>query len=190
MTTERPSPYERLEFLGDSVLGFTIANLLYEEFPQFAEGELTRIRAATVSRKSCAVVARQLGLHEGFADTWHDEALRRSDNVLAAVVEVAIAVCFLQYGLETVRPAVAEAFRNRIEEALAAPADFKTRLQEALARRAATVRYVVEDASGPPHDRTFTCVAVIDDQEVGRGRGRSKKEAEQEAAREALEREA
>ena len=142
------------------------------------------MRAAVVSRKSCAVVARQLRLDQ---DTGLDEKLRQSENVLAAVVEVAIALCFLEYGLDAVRPAVVAAFRERVEDALAAPRDYKTRLQEELARRSATVRYVVEDEQGPAHDRTFTCAALIEDEEVGRGTGRSKKEAEQEAARQALE---
>lgn len=185
-TTVRPSPYERLEFLGDSVLGFTIAEALYDRYPGFSEGDLTRVRAAVVSRRACAEVGRRLGLDERLAAIHGVGQVSRSDNVVAAVVEVAIASCYLEFGLDPVRTAVTTAFAEHLERAVEAPGDFKTQLQEELARRGLSVAYAVVEQQGPPHDRVFTSVAVVEGDEAGRGTGRSKKDAEQQAAKQAL----
>jgi ribonuclease-3 len=107
--------------------------------------------------------------------------------MLASVVEAVIGACYLAFGYETTVAAVVEAFTPEIEDALERPVDFKSALQERLARRGDGVHYKVIKEEGPPHQRTFTVAAVIAGAEVGRGRGRSKKDAEQEAAREALE---
>ena len=111
----------------------------------------------------------------------------RSDNVVAAVVEVVIASCYLEFGLDAVQAAVVEAFGEQLERAVEAPGDYKTQLQEELARRGLSVAYAVVDQTGPPHDRRFTCVALVAGEEAGRGTGRSKKDAEQEAAKQALD---
>jgi ribonuclease-3 len=108
--------------------------------------------------------------------------------VLAAILEAALAALFLEHGFERIERAVVAAFDSRIEYALTSHVDHKTELQEALARTGRSVVYTVLELEGPPHDRRFTCAAVVGDEEVGRGAGRSKKAAEQEAAREALER--
>jgi len=117
-----------------------------------------------------------------------DELVRlsRNRNVLAALLEAALGALFLEYGFEQIEEAVVAAFSGQIEYALTTHVDHKTELQEALARMGRAVTYSVLDVEGPPHDRTFTCAAVIDGEETGVGKGPSKKAAEQEAAREAL----
>jgi ribonuclease-3 len=192
----RESSYERLEFLGDSVLGLAIAQHLYRRFPEEPEGELARIRAHVVSRSSCAAAARELDLgtllveaakaHPAEAES-SAEALADSETVMAELVEAAIGACYLASGFEPVAEAVVEAFANRIAYALDEHVDHKTVLQEQLARQGGSVTYVLVETTGPDHDRHFTSAAVADGQELGRGSGASKKASEQEAAREALE---
>jgi ribonuclease-3 len=107
--------------------------------------------------------------------------------VLASVIEAVIGACYLAFGYEETAAAVVEAFTPEIEEALEHPVDFKSALQERLARRGDAVVYEVTQEEGPPHDRVFTVAATVAGVEVGNGQGRSKKDAEQEAARVALE---
>jgi ribonuclease-3 len=189
----REDSYERLEFLGDSVLGLAIARELYERFPDYPEGQLAKIRAHVVSRQSCAVVGRRLDLGGKLAERAGDavppeelERLAVNRNVLAALVEAALGAIYLEHGFEVVRPAVLAAFADRIDYALTTYVDYKTELQEELARRNLSVTYQVLEVEGPPHDRRFTCAAVIEGEQSGVGRGASKKAAEQNAAREAL----
>jgi ribonuclease III len=185
--SERSESYERLEFLGDSVLGLVVARALFDRYPQAAEGELSQLRSAVVSRRSCAAVARVIGLDRMFAEQFElTEDLRRSDNVLAALIESAIAALVLEHGLDAVAPAVLAAFEGQIEEALHAPGDFKTRLQEEAAKSGRRVTYSVVEVEGPAHDRLFTCEALVAGVPRGLGTGRSKKEAQQAAAAEAL----
>jgi ribonuclease III len=146
-----------------------------------------------VSRASCAVVARELGLGrrlaQGAAGIPEDELERLSSNrnVLAALLEAALAALFLEHGFERIQASIVEAFDDRIDYAATGHVDYKTELQEALARRGQQVSYSVLEVEGPPHERQFTCAAAIDGEQVGVGTGRSKKSAEQEAARQALE---
>jgi ribonuclease III len=190
--SNRASSYERLEFLGDSVLELAIARELYERYPDFTEGRLAKIRSHVVSRASCAVVARQLNLGQRLAavgaDIPEDELQRLSHNrnVLAALLEAALAALFLEHGFEPVEQPIVQAFSGRIDYALTSHVDYKTELQEALARRGQSVSYTVLDVEGPPHDRRFKCAAVIEGEQLGMGAGESKKAAEQEAAKEAL----
>jgi ribonuclease-3 len=107
--------------------------------------------------------------------------------VLASVIEAVIGACYLEFGYEPVFEAVVEAFTPEIEQALARPADFKSALQERLARRGTVVTYDVVSEAGPPHERTFEVVAIVDGEPLARGAGRSKKDAEQAAAEAALE---
>ena len=157
-------------------------------------GRLTKIRAQAVSGRSCRVVAERLGLPERLRATAPPDAgvaatalLVRTERVLASVIEAVIGACYLAYGYEQTAPAVVEAFTPEIEEALVSPADFKSALQERLARRGALVRYEVVGEDGPPHDRTFEVSATVEGAEVARGSGRSKKDAEQAAAAAALD---
>jgi ribonuclease-3 len=108
-------------------------------------------------------------------------------NVLAALVEACLGALYLEHGFEPIRGPIVAVFTDRIEYALEGHVDFKTELQEELARRGKTVSYSVLEVEGPPHSRTFTCAAVIDEERVGVGTGDSKKAAEQAAARQALE---
>jgi ribonuclease-3 len=189
---DRASSYERLEFLGDSVLELAVARALYERYPDFSEGRLAKIRSHVVSRQSCAGVARELGLGPMLSDRGQalpeEELARlvRNRNVLAALLEAALAALFLEHGFEAVEPAIVGAFSDQIEYAATQHVDFKTELQEALARQKRQVTYLVVEVEGPAHDRRFTCAAMIDGQQMGEGAGRTKKDAEQEAAREAL----
>jgi ribonuclease III len=171
------------------VLGFVIARALFERYPQFSEGQLSKIRAHVVSRRSCAVVARELALAhrlERFGEVTED--LRRSANVLAALMEAVLAAVYLEYGLEAVAEPIVSAFEGRIQQALTVPVDHKTSLQEELAKTGRRVEYQTIETVGPPHDRLFTCTASVESEELGRGTGRTKKEAEQMAARQALHR--
>jgi ribonuclease III len=190
---DRGSSYERLEFLGDSVLELAIARALFDRLPDAAEGRLAKIRSHVVSRQSCAVVARELDLGSqlaasaGAIPTEELQRIVRSRNVLAALLEAAIAALYLEHGFEAIEPAVVAAFEGRIEEARTTTIDHKTALQKELARSGRQVSYSVLDAKGPPHERRFVCAALVDGEELGRGTGRSKKDAEQEAAGRALE---
>jgi ribonuclease III len=171
------------------VLGFVVARALYDRFPDFSEGQLSKIRAHVVSRRSCAVVAAELGLDRRLEESGEiPDDLRRSSNVLAALMEAVLAALYLERGLDELAGPVIAAFGPRIEEALTESVDQKTTLQEELAKRGQRVEYVTLGTVGPPHDRIFTCAALVDGEQVGTGTGRTKKDAEQEAAREALER--
>jgi ribonuclease-3 len=190
---DRTASYERLEFLGDSVLELAIARTLYDRFPEFSEGRMAKVRSHVVSRASCAVVSRELALGNRLREQEGlpvEEAgrLSRNRNVLAALLEAAIAAVYLEHGFEHVAPAVVAAFEPRIEYALTSHVDHKTELQETLARLGRSVSYTVLDVEGPPHDRSFTAAAIIDGEVAGTGTGRSKKDAEQAAAQEALAR--
>jgi ribonuclease III len=175
------------------VLELAIARALYDRFPDFSEGRMAKIRSHVVSRASCAVVSRGLGLGERLLQESESlqsgEAARlaQNRNVLAALLEAALAALYLEHGFEPIAPAIVAAFDPQIEFALTTHVDHKTELQEQLARSGRSVLYTVVEVEGPPHDRTFTAAAVIDDEVVGTGVGRSKKDAEQAAAREALE---
>jgi ribonuclease III len=174
------------------VLELAIARELYDRYPDFSEGRLAKIRSHVVSRASCAVVARQLALGDRLTDRGADipdEELHRlahNRNVLAALLEAALAALFLEHGFESAERPIVEAFAGRIEYALTTHVDYKTELQEALARRGQSVNYSVLDVEGPPHNRRFRCAAVIDGEQLGVGEGASKKAAEQEAAKQAL----
>ena len=190
---DRASSYERLEFLGDSVLDLAVARYLFERHPDFSEGRMTKILAHVRSRASCAAIALELGLdrrllqHGSQVGGEEVEALIANRNVLAAVVESALAALFLEHGFGPVEDAIVAAFSGRIEYAATHHVDFKTELQEALARERRSVSYRVVAIEGPPHQRQFTCAAVVNGEETGIGTGRTKKEAEQAAAHEALE---
>ena len=190
---DRAASYERLEFLGDSVLELAIARAVFDRFGNASEGRLAKIRAHVVSRQSCAAVAKELGLGERLLDFAREapkdelQRISRSRNVLAAVLEAAIAAVYIEHGFEQIEPAIVEAFSERIEYARSSHVDYKTELQEALARSGKQVHYTVVEVEGPPHDRRFVCAAHVAGEQLGVGRGSTKKAAEQEAARQALE---
>lgn len=190
----RGDSYDRLAFLGDSVLSLAITTHLYPrlEAETFGAGRLTKIRAQTVSGASCRAVAIRLGVPdrlraavpEGLPADASDKL--ETERVLASVTEAIIGACYLHAGFDPISAAVVEAFAPELEEALAHPVDFKSALQERLARRGAVVTYAVSEEHGKPHDRSFVVVARVDGETVGQGTGRTKKAAEQAAARQAL----
>jgi ribonuclease-3 len=178
------------------VLALAVTAHLYPrlEAERFGAGRLTKIRAQAVSGHSCRIVAEELGLVELLlaaappAAAPVAAAVVETERVLASVIEAVIGACYLSFGYERTAIAVVDAFAERIEEALSNPVDFKSALQERLARDNETVRYDVVEEHGPPHARTFTVEARTGGgQTLGRGAGRSKKHAEQEAARLALQ---
>ncbi len=186
--------YERLAFLGDSVLGLAVSEHLFPRLETYGAGELTKVRAQAVARPACAEVARELALPERLetaappGSVTRATALVQSDRVLASICEAVIGAVFLAFGYERMAGAVVAAFANQVEEALRSPTDFKSNLQEQLARSGDAVLYRIDLEEGPPHARRFVAVAVAGGEEVGRGEGRTKKSAEQEAARRALDR--
>ena len=183
--------YERLEFLGDSVLELAIARTLYERFPEASEGRLAKIRAHVVSRPSCAGVAKELALGEllaGRIAVPDDSTGRPQPQRPRRCSKRRSAAVYLEHGFDAVAEAVVAAFEPRIQYALHNQVDHKTELQERFARSGKSVAYQVLQAKGPPHDRVFTAAALLEGEEVGVGRGRSKKDAEQKAAKEALDR--
>jgi len=177
------------------VLGLAVTTHLYPrlEAERFGAGRLTKIRAQTVSGVSCRAVAERLGVPELLRAAAPESGgqsaavLVETERVLASVIEAVIGACYLHAGYERTAEAVVEAFTPEIEDALEHPVDFKSTLQERLARRSETVAYEVKRELGPAHDRTFEVVATVGGEVVGSGSGRSKKHAEQEAARSALE---
>jgi ribonuclease III len=191
----RTESYGRLAFLGDSVLGLSVAALLFTNHPDADIGELTKILNQAVSGRACAAVARELALPEMLAERApHEgdglpvETLLSSERTLASVCEAVIGACYLAHGFEPTAKAVVEAFDEEVEQATRERLDFKSELQERLARDGETVNYEVTGEEGPPHDRRFEIRATVGGDEIGTGSGRSKKEAEQAAARLALER--
>jgi ribonuclease III len=192
----RSDSYTRLAFLGDSVLGLAVTTHLYPrlEAERFGAGRLTKIRAQAVSGPSCRAVAERLGVPERLREAAprgeleSAVALGETERVLASVIEAVIGACYLHCGYERTAEAVVEAFAPEIEQALEHPVDFKSTLQELLAQRGEVVRYEVSAERGPPHERTFEVTATVAGRLLGSGAGRSKKHAEQEAARRAVER--
>jgi ribonuclease III len=192
----RSESYERLAFLGDSVLGLAVSTHLYPrlEGGQSGVGELTKVRAQAVSGRSCSAVAERLGVPERLRSAAPEEIAHNVDElaeierVLASVIEAVIGACYLHVGYEPTAEAVIEAFIPEIDEALRHPTDFKSALQEALAQQGDVVTYTVTSASGPPHARIFEVTATVGGRSLGNGSGPSKKQAEQEAARAAMER--
>jgi ribonuclease III len=188
---QRQNSYDRLAFLGDSVLGLAISSDLFPRFAQAGAGRLTKLRAQAVARQACAEVARALGLPEMLRAAAGEggrsaNELVDSDRVLASVCEAVIGAVYLAHGYETTASAVVSAFAAQVEEALESPDDFKSLLQERLARRGDVVEYVIVREDGPPHARNFESVAQVEGEEIGRGAGKSKKAAEQSAALAAL----
>lgn len=191
----RSDSYSRLAFLGDSVLGLAVTSHLYPrlEAERFGAGRLTKIRAQAVSGPSCVAVAERLGIPARLQAAAPEGAgpgaatAIATDRVLASVTEAVIGACFLHVGYDRTAEAVVEAFQPELSEALEHPVDFKSTLQERLARGGEVVDYRVTAEIGPPHERTFEVEASVNDRVVGRGSGRSKKAAEQAAARAALE---
>ncbi len=184
---------ERLEFLGDAVLGACMARYLYKAFPRRGEGELTKMRAAVVCEASLSAVGKKLGINEFLLLSHGEESGggRDRNSIIADSVEAVIGAVYLDGGFdaacEVVENILSDTVRKCAEGKL--PKDAKTTLQELLGRKGGSdslIKYEISDESGPDHAKTFTAVVYIDGKAAGRGSGRSKKKAEQEAASDAL----
>ena len=185
---------ERLEFLGDSVLGFITAEYYYTHFKDYPEGELTKLRAAMVCEKSLAAVAQKIGLGRclllGRGEAHGGGRERPSIN--ADAVEALIAAMFLDGGREPIERFIGKYILTvplTQDRSSVGEGDYKTTLQEKVQRiRGGSVSYEMISESGPDHQKTFTFAAVINGERCGVGEGRTKKEAEQQAAKAALAR--
>ena len=187
-TNENPSypDYERLEFLGDAVLEIIISEYLYKE-RHLEEGTMTRMRASYVCEEACATYAKEIGLDLDIRVGIGEEI---NQTILADVFEAFVAALYLDQGFEFTRSFVLNIILKYIEKEVDFLHDYKSELQELVQTVRKSVIYEIIDESGPAHDRTFTCQVKVDDIIMGIGKGSSKKSAEQEAAKEALKKQA
>jgi ribonuclease-3 len=180
---------ERLEFLGDSVLGLIITEELYRRFPDLAEGQLAKLRAAVVNARALAEVGRSIEVGRFLKLGRGEESSggRDKSSILADALEAVIGAYYLDRGTEAARTLVLRLFASALEDAagLGAGLDWKTSLQELSATRSLGAPEYVVVESGPDHAKTFHATAVVGGQGIGEGSGRSKKEAEQRAAEQA-----
>ena len=184
---------QRLEFLGDSVLGLVLTRELYEKFPSFGEGPLTKARAQMVNRRTLAAEARRLGIGEHLILSRGEEASggRQRPSALADALEALLGAILLDGGYDAARQFILSCFRDAFGELTEIPnlENPKGELQELLQSRSPDApQYELTCVTGPDHDRLFECAVFHQGLELGRGRGKSKKEAESQAALEALRR--
>ncbi|MCQ2464545.1 MAG: ribonuclease III [Oscillospiraceae bacterium] len=181
---------ERLEFLGDSVLSIVVSQYLFEHFSHLPEGELTKIRASLVCEKSLHVFARQINLGKYLLLGKGEENTggRERASILADAFEALIAAVFLDGGLEAARTHILRFIPDDLDaQKYAAFSDYKTILQEVIQQNPEEkVEYIIASQSGPDHNKAFTVNVCLNTNVIGVGTGRSKKEAEQMAAKEAL----
>jgi len=187
-----PVPNERLEFLGDAVLGLVATEKLYLDYPHFDEGEMTRLRSALVSRVTLARIARNIGLGNYLYLGKGEEASggRNKPTNLAGVLEAVIAAVFLDQGLAIAKDFIIRLLSEELEKVISqgVQTDYKSKLQEYVqSRQQQAPTYYVVEAEGPVHDRKFTVEVRVDNTVLGKGSSKSKKAAETEAARSALE---
>ena len=187
-----PASNERLEFLGDAVLGLIVAEKLYLDFSQLDEGEMTRLRAALVCQDTLARVARAIKLGDYLYLGKGEKASggQRKPANLARALEAVIAAIFLDQGLFTTRDATLRLFNKELQKVVSqgVEVDYKSQLQEFIqAREQQAPVYRVVEATGPDHEKKFTVEVRIGDTVLGKGTGKSKKAAETEAARSALQ---
>ena len=181
---------ERLEFLGDSILGMVVADHLYRNFANRPEGELTRMRADMVCEKALAQVANQIGLGEHLLLGKGEEqgGGRGRDSILADAVESIIAACYLDGGMEAAKAFISRFVLVNVPVSRLTNADYKTALQELVQqKRNQVLTYTMVGESGPDHDKRFEVELTLNGEVVGHGIGSSKKRAEQDAARNAME---
>lgn len=183
---------QRLEFLGDAVLELIVSTCLYNRFPGYTEGELTRLRAALVCEPSLVRVAKELDLGNCLLMGKGEERSggRKRPSILADALEALLGAIYLDQGLEKAKEFILPYLEAILQDVLEGRTtrDYKTELQEILQRTAPEpVNYIIISEKGPDHEKVFTAAVVYRGREIGRGAGHSKKEAEQQAARLALE---
>ncbi len=192
VTSDDPgrSNNERLEFLGDAVLQLAVTTYLYSNFPGMAEGMMAKVRAAVVSGPALSEVARgiRLGDHMEMGPAEERTGGREKDSIIADAMEAVIGAVYLDGGLDAATGVVLRLVQGRIAEKVQRPGlkDYKTRLQEVLAKDGRLPVYTTT-GSGPDHERSFVSSVAVDGVRLGDGEGRSKKEAEQGAAEQAIE---
>jgi ribonuclease III len=181
---------ERLEFLGDAILNLCVTDLLYEKFPDYLEGDLAKLRASLVSEPALADVAGELDLGDAIrlGRGESQSGGRSKPSIKADALEAVLGAVYLDGGIEEIRAVVKHLFGSRIEAAVGQeiPKDAKTRLQEIVTRRHGMLPRYRVTGSGPDHAKQFRAEVFVNDESCGVGEGRSKKEAEQAAAAEAL----
>jgi ribonuclease-3 len=187
-----PTSNERLEFLGDAVLGLIIAEELYRRYPRYSEGEMTPLRSKLVCRTALGGIARSIALGDYIYLGRGEETScgRRKTANLAGALEAVIAAVFLDQGLDVARQFILGLFHTEIDKLAERDiaTDYKSRLQHlSQSRYKRTPVYYVTEATGDGHERLFTAEVRVDETVLGRGSGRNKKSAETEAARSALE---
>ena len=181
---------ERLEFLGDSILGMVVAEHLYKQFPDRPEGELTKMRADMVCETSLAAIAEKIGLGQHLLLGHGEDRLggRNRASILADAVESVIAASFLDGGMAAAEGFIRQFVLTNVPVKRMQNTDYKTALQELVQQKKNQVlTYVLTGESGPDHDKVFSVDVLLNDQCVGSGTGSSKKRAEQAAAQSALE---
>lgn len=181
---------ERLEFLGDSVLGFITADAFFNHFHDMPEGKLTKLRAATVCEKSCYDFAKEIdeGKYILLGKGEEKSGGRERTSILADAFEAVIAAIYLDGGIEPARKFVLHFVMNAVEQHTITFKDYKTTLQEVIQENPEEeLTYVLVGESGPDHDKRFEVEVHLNSNVIGRGVGRTKKHAEQEAAKKALE---
>ena len=187
---ETPPHNERLEFLGDAVLQGIVTEFIFRSYPELPEGEMARLRASVVEKKALAVIAREISLGDHLRLGKGEEASGGRDkaSLLADALEALIGAAFLERGAGYVADILVPLFAEMIEEVIAAGGgqDPKGALQEKIARDLGLRPSYQVSSAGPDHDKRFTAKVLVEDEVVGEGVGRSKKEAELHAAREAL----
>ncbi len=181
---------ERLEFLGDSVLGMLVADHLYRNFPDRPEGDLTRMRADMVCEKTLAAIANRIGLGDHLLLGHGEDRLggRNRDSILADAMESVIAACYLDGGMAAASQFVKQFILTEVPVKKLHNVDYKTQLQELVQQKKNQVlTYTLTGQSGPDHDKRFDVEVSLNGALVGTGSGTSKKRAEQDAARDAIE---
>ena len=183
---------EQLEFLGDSVLSLVITSYLYKNHGYLSEGKLAKIRSRIISGKSLARIAKEIKVDKQILLSENEEYSdgRKKESIIADACEAFIGAVYIDKGINYVYTWFLDRFENFIEEKIRSHSitDFKTYLQEMIqADYRKLVKYSVEKSEGPDHNKKFYSVAKLDERIIGRGSGNSKKESEQEAAKDALE---
>jgi len=178
---------ERLEFLGDSILGLSVADQLYRQYPDRPESDISKMRASMVSRYGLADIAREIGLGQHILLGKGERATngQDKDSILADTTEAIFGAVYLEHGFDTAREVILRLFKYKIDHASAQGlhADWKTALQNLVSERRLPQPEYETSSVGPDHDLVFTAIARAGEAELGTGKGPSKKQAEQQAAR-------
>jgi len=180
---------ERLEFLGDSLLGMTVAVLIYENKPELTEGQMTKLRAELVCEKNLAALADELclGAYIMLGRGEENGGGRSRPSILADAFEAVLAAVYLDGGFEATMRFVSDRFRRQLDDPIRSNSDYKTLLQEMIqVRPGQTHVYDIINETGPDHDKTFTVEVKLNGNPFGTGKGKSKKSAEQAAAKAAI----